>query len=150
MLSLPPMTTQSCLSMFVHSPVPVHSSVFSYKPFPYFWWTSFVRTAYKKMPCICKYIQSFTCVWSVKSSIESGYVYQRKGLYFVLPVSSVSLSVLLRRPQPDEPALAVALVLHEVDQAAPIRFERNVSGKIGVDLIYLHLCCNVSTKKMDF
>jgi hypothetical protein len=32
---------------------------------------------YKKMPCVCKYIQSFTWVQSVKTSIESGYVYQQ-------------------------------------------------------------------------
>jgi hypothetical protein len=31
---------------------------------------------YKKMPRVCKYIQSFTQVCSVKTSIESGYVYQ--------------------------------------------------------------------------
>jgi hypothetical protein len=36
----------------------------------------FVTDVYKKMPRICKYIQSFTRVLLVKTSIESGYVYQ--------------------------------------------------------------------------
>jgi hypothetical protein len=36
----------------------------------------FVTIVYKKMPRACKYIQSFTRVQSVKTSIESGYVYQ--------------------------------------------------------------------------
>jgi hypothetical protein len=66
--------SQSHFSMFVHSPVPVHSSIFSCLVLSHF----FVRPAYKKMTCFLKYIQSFTQVCSVKSSIESGYVYQQK------------------------------------------------------------------------
>jgi hypothetical protein len=37
----------------------------------------FVTIVYKKMPRVCKYIQSFTRVQSVQTSIESGYVYQQ-------------------------------------------------------------------------
>jgi hypothetical protein len=40
----------------------------------------FVCAVYKKMPRICKYIQSFTQVYSVKSSIESSYIYQHTKL----------------------------------------------------------------------
>jgi hypothetical protein len=60
----------------IHSPIPVHSCMFLYNPFQCFRYTSFVCTTYKKMPRICKYIQSFTWVCLVKSSIESCYVYQ--------------------------------------------------------------------------
>jgi hypothetical protein len=40
----------------------------------------FVPVVYKKMPRICKYIQSFTQVCSVQSSIESGYIYQHNNV----------------------------------------------------------------------
>jgi hypothetical protein len=43
---------------------------------PLFLRISLFTDVYKKMPRVCKYIQSFTWVCSVKSSIESGYTYQ--------------------------------------------------------------------------
>jgi hypothetical protein len=36
---------------------------------------------YKKMPRVCKYIQSFTRVQSIQARIESGYVYQHQIVY---------------------------------------------------------------------
>jgi hypothetical protein len=60
--------------------VPVHSSIFLFHVVSFFQRTSLSAAVYKKMPRICKYIQSVTRVHSVKSSIESGYVHQHTGL----------------------------------------------------------------------
>jgi hypothetical protein len=66
----------SCLSMFVHSPCSVYSSIFLHDPFSCFQCTFLVHIVYKRIPRVCKYIQSFTRVGSVKAGIESGCIYQ--------------------------------------------------------------------------
>jgi hypothetical protein len=55
----------------------VHSSIFSSHVVSCFQCTSLFAAVYKKMPRVCKYIQSFTQVRSVKSSMESGYLPQQ-------------------------------------------------------------------------
>jgi hypothetical protein len=48
---------------------------------------------YKKMPHVCKYIQSFTRVQSVQTSIESGYVYQHLATVLLIYLPGVDVMI---------------------------------------------------------
>jgi hypothetical protein len=83
-----PMTLWRCKVDCWHSSLSIlaTSSIFSIYVMMFHVLASFSRIplfthVYKKMPRVCKYIQSFQRVRSVKTSIESGHIYQYEDVY---------------------------------------------------------------------